>query len=431
MKSGTRLQLGRLAARRRGVDFRVLLAIPSFYGAATWIFWYALYEARVVEWQPASLLSRLLFVSVGLLFVIATAISYRGFKKTLNSYAIKIYDTDLYATYLFHVIGLVGIVVYVRDFSEFFGGLIPMMAILASVGESYQIREAAEQVTSVGFQLTYFGWFGAGLSVVFAALGRGRGLHVALIVVQLTLNLLFIDRTRPIWILFTSVYILLLLGREIDRTKLTALAVTGFVSSFGLFVLLGVWSGKLWNVEQLSDSFENISIYGTGGFAYFDHVMRVEQPDSLLMERTLYPLYKILAALGLTGEPPPQVNEFYLLPVPTNVGTILEPLYRDGGLFLVLIGMGGLVTLCNGATRWMLARSSAMNLYLCSNLAFILLMGFFTPKQSSVPIWLMAAIVGANVLVRRNARRFVRTDNPVRLRQDSALGSPARRAAVR
>src|ERR1043166_3064461 len=57
-----------------------LLLMPSFYGAVAWGAWLALYELRLIAWDPAPPLADMLYVLVLAFYLIATASWYGGYR---------------------------------------------------------------------------------------------------------------------------------------------------------------------------------------------------------------------------------------------------------------------------------------------------------------------------------------------------------------
>jgi len=80
--------------------------------------------------------------------------------------------------------------------------------------------------------------------------------------------------------------------------------------------------------------------------------------------------------------------------MPTNVGTFLEPLYRDGGVPLVFVGIFLHTFGFGWLGTWLLRFPSAVTLAGWSTLCFCNAMAFFTPKFNNSPTWLFLALAG-------------------------------------
>jgi hypothetical protein len=165
----------------------------------------------------------------------------------------------------------------------------------------------------------------------------------------------------------------------------------------GIFLGIAAWVGKVVSEGQFGESplppfAQNIYVYGTSGFAYFNRLLETQDAVTYVPERVLYPAFKVLAGLGLSAPPPSQINEFFYMPFPTNIGTFLEPFYRDGGrLFLILgiilqsfgLDLAGYAFLRSG-------RPTAR--FAWANVCFVAFIGFVTPKLTNFPVWLFTIV---------------------------------------
>ena len=299
-----------------------------------------------------------------------------------------------------HIVGFAGLAMYARDFSAAVGGYGVFFALLA--GASDTIRSSAGNITSPGIQVSYAGWVAVGVATYEIARGRrSRWWHAANIA-QAAGNLLFVDRTRPFSILFTAA-LLWIVGRpglSLRRLVLSGLGMV--VGGLAVYLSIALWVGKVQvggGSGALPPAVESVLTYGTGGFAYFSHMVGAGEAPALTLERSLYPLFKALNAFGLAAAPPPQVNEFYFMPLPTNVGTYLEPFYRDGGWMFVGVAIILHAFLLDQLGLLFFRTGEAFALYAWSTLCFTNAIGFFTPKINNLPVWLFL-IAGCVTLVR-------------------------------
>lgn len=293
-----------------------------------------------------------------------------------------------------HVLGLVGAWMYISEVGYELGGLGAFFDALAS--ESYIIRQS--EVRSIGTQLSYFGWIAIGLTALASSAIRLRVFVGALTVAQFLSNLAFIDRTRPIWILFTAIVITGLLVSSRQSIRFAWKLVLGAVVSLGIFLAIAAWVGKIGEgVEQfghteLSGPIRILYMYSTTGFPYFNALTEIQSDYSYFPERLLYPILKPLSDIGVIEAPPSQILDFLNVPYPTNVGTLLEPFYSDGGPLYVVFG----ILLCSFGVDWLAFRllriARPVAAFAWANLCFASFIGFFVPKMFSVPVWLFLAL---------------------------------------
>jgi hypothetical protein len=378
-----------------------ILLIPSFWGFCTWMVWLALYSARLVAWYPSNPVATIAFIGVAACFL-GSMIIFRRPYRDLAARQLRSHPTrkplamPARATLLaLHGIGLLGVALYVRDMARALGGWQQFFASLLYA--SQLIRLTLEETTSFGVQLSYVGWVAVGLSVCFVRRRQVSSWFLVFSIVQGAANILFMDRTRPIWIGFTTALVALSVSESFSARKLVRNATWGLIGCAVCFAAIAIWIGKTpeegaFGNSPLPLSLQYVYSYGTAGFAYFNEIVARLTPTEVGAQRVLYPLFKLLARLSLTTTPPPQVNDIYWVPFPINVGTFLEPWYRDGGILLATIGVLaqsvgqdflGLLLLRNGRP---LAR------FAWSNLCFASFIAFFTPKFNNLPFWLFVGL---------------------------------------
>jgi hypothetical protein len=296
-----------------------------------------------------------------------------------------------------HALGAAGIIAYATSLASYFGSWSELG--LRMLTASYEVRWAAEEVATAGTQLSYFGWLAIWCTTIRnRSFARNRALTF-LSIIQFGLNLIYVARTAPLWILFGVVTIAAV-------TRYSRLTVSGVVrvavisTAIGLsaFVLLGMWVGKIdlasnaWEDRPaLAMALEPVYFYGTSGFAYLNRMLLDEEPE-WSFARSGYPAAMLAYRMGLAEQPPAQVNEFLHVPMETNVGTFLEPLYRDGGVALVIGGLVLLPFLSGFLAIWLLRRANHFGLIGWSTICFCSFMGFFTPKFNNTPTWLFLGI---------------------------------------
>ena len=384
--------------------------MPSFHGGVAWGGWLLMYHTRLIAWDPTALLADILFIVVLVCYAISTAVWYPRYHAWHERHDAEVIDpiaerqqtdeTHLYLGFL-HAVGLVGWVIYTRAFAAALGGL-PAFG-QALLGASWMIRRQAEVTSTVGLQLSYFGWMAIALTCYEYRRGRVGRLWLAIAGVQFAANFLYIARTAPITILYTSA-VLALAAASFSRTKFLTLKVVG-VGAVGaiLFILIATWVGKVavegqYGATPLPVWSQSLYFYGTGSFAYFSHLVDAQETIAYIPERALYPALKLLAGLGITAPPPSQINEYFSMPFSTNVGTFLEPFYRDGGVLFacaaILVHSFGLDWLGLALLR----SGRRLGLFAWANICFVTFISFFTPKLTGFPTWLFTGLAVAAIL---------------------------------
>jgi oligosaccharide repeat unit polymerase len=132
----------------------------------------------------------------------------------------------------------------------------------------------------------------------------------------------------------------------------------------------------------------NIFIYIIGGFPYFDTVINESTNYTYTLSHTMYPLAKLMLALGLSENDISQISDFRDVPFPTNVGTFILPFIEDGGVLYVLLLTPVVIFLLDALAFSMLKRMSIMSLFIWANLIYVMIMAFFAARYASSAIYL-------------------------------------------
>lgn len=265
----------------------ILLLMPSFYGLLSWGFWFVLYLFRLIAWDRPSALTLLVFSGMVTGFLVATIIFFPQYRLVALAHAemplvgerlareIPQSSTKLIAA--FHLLSTLGFASYLYYLANAFGGLPALARVLLST--SYRVREVNVTMDPPGLELTYFGWAAIGLTMVAGATRRISRLWYALAAVQFAANLLLIDRTRPITILFTALLVVVPLKIDVIGQRLLLKLVTASCAFVLVFVAIAMWGSKLeesgiYGRTPLPTWLQNIYVYGTGGFAYFNYQLQ-------------------------------------------------------------------------------------------------------------------------------------------------------------
>lgn len=390
--------------------------MPSVYGALAWAFWWTMYELRLIRWDPTPSMATFTYFAVLACYVVSAVVFYNSYEawyqrkdgdaSIVNAEHSTGRSPALYLAAL-HAVGFLGFILYARALGAALGGL-PTFG-QAFLVASWVIRLQGETTTSIGTQLSYFGWIAIALTWFEYRRGRITRAWLVIAVLQLFTNLFYIDRTRPVWILFVTA-LLAFVAVPSGRMKYLMLRVATLGLVFGgVFLAIAAWIGKVTVEGQYGASplplwAQNLYYYGTSGFAYFSNLIGAQETIPYVPERAIYPLLKALAALNVVAPPPSQINDFLFAPYPTNVGTFLEPFYHDGGiafaLTIALVHSFGLDLL--GLT--FLRGSRPLSLFAWANICFVTFIGFFVPKITLFPVWLFIGLGVAAILWHEGAR---------------------------
>ncbi len=373
-----------------------VLAVPSAYALVGWSLSAILYLGRAIPWDEPSeatvaLIAGTLLMFAGSLWWSLHESSRQGHRGDPP----PIVEPSLMACWALHALGGAGLALYVRDFAGAMGGIEGFVA--TAIAESYKIRWQAEETVSIGTQISYFGWIAIGFSVMRI---RRTGMSPSLViasVIQFAGNLLFIDRTRPTWIIFAAALVgIFALGMPSRRGILTTLgSLSATVGA--VFVALATWIGKIPDSHAYGSSglpvlLQNVIFYLTSGFAYLNRLLTWPEPISFAPVRTLSPIVNVLASMGLLPRAPSQVNEEFPVPFYTNVGTVLEPFLRDGGFAYLLVGIAVQSFFVDWVARRCLHSANPWARFAWATLCFTSAVSFFTPKITTTPVWLFVGL---------------------------------------
>lgn len=385
-----------------------LLLIPSTFGALVWVFLMCLLALNVIR-VDVSPYAVFVFLYVIACFLLSNTLMSRYF---VGIDLVKIgkemvCDNLDGGMFLFStVLGLGGLYLYIVDFSQSFGGISQFFYVFFT--DPLQIRALAVDTTSMGFQISYFSWLSVFYCVLILATGHAKTwpIRISLVVLgvlEFALNLLFIDRTRP-----TILFVICALGFGVSRFGYIKhplrLYAAIFLGPLVIFFGQAMYTGKYYYDEGL---FSTFLIYILGGFGYFSSLLTNGIPDYSL-ERTFYPIAKVLEAFGMVGHVPPQILDDRSVPFVTNVGTFLEPLISDGGLLLVIVGAPLIIILIDLLSLFALRARSIPGLFVWANMVVTVLFSFFVPKYNAAYMYLFVAIyVGLHFLRSRRSSQIV------------------------
>jgi hypothetical protein len=365
--------------------------IPSFYGLMAWIFAIILFNIGIVNSDSISLKSVFVVLYVLMSFVFSIYFN-KLFSKNIiiKTSCLNYYRSDLYIFIFSTIIGLYGLYIYIRDFSDIIGGISSFLYALSN--SALAIREISIENTSIGFQLSYFSWISIffGVCIICSPNTKltTRIIIGTIILFEFSLNLTFVDRTRPTWLL-VIIILAIAFFRGGDKLKIgTSILITVGVV-LGMFFAFAVLTGK-YDIQY--GLIENFTLYTVGGIGYLDSMVNFPSNDEFTLVRTFYPIAKFLEAVGMLNDVPSQVLEPKLIPFWMNVGTFVEPIYSDGGFVFFLAATPLLIVIVDRSALFFYSKNNFASRLVWANLIFSAMISFFVPKFNSVPIYIFLTL---------------------------------------
>ena len=392
------------------IKLNYLYLCTSFYGVGAWVFSLVFFQFRLTEVYDLSFNAWVIFGYVVLIFFVLLIFEYKLISqaeivlvKPVSSWTVEL---------IFHSVGYLGAILYLTALSTRYGGFASLIELAST--DILEIRVSDPPVESAGIILTYFGWVGMYIStwkiLVLNSSNRlseklSRSLRYFAVVSQFSLNLVFIDRTRPMWHLFTlSMLILafLILKKKRDVTFIFIVIVALFLLFFNLFIYVtgkSYSNGSFWG---------EIYVYLGPPLAYFDALLNTYTSYQYLPVRLTYPVGKVLSIANLTSTPPPQVLDFISTPSETNVGTFIEPYFSDGGYVYVFLVMPFVMFLTSCISVLALKRNQEYGIMIWACLCFSNAISIFVPKSTSTQLWLFALIWVVSLLAsKKNSKQLL------------------------
>lgn len=369
-----------------------LFLIPSVYGFAIWFFLLFLIPFNFIEVDVSGVAWVVFFYLLICFFCSSSFFFYLNRRTNIynigNSIVYNKLDTLVFVAST--VVGVFGLMLYVNDFSKYFGGFFGFFVTFFT--DPLAIRALAAEETSLGFQISYLSWVSIYYIIFLLAKRNNFSIWkklflICLLLTEIFLNLLFVDRTRPVILLVVCFLAFILISFEkIKRPFMLICAV--FLGPLVIFFAQAIFTGKY---DSEAGLFNNFLIYVFGGFGYFSALLGDVSPDYELT-RTFYPFSKIMQAFGWISDVPSQILEFRDIPFTTNVGTFLEPLVSDGGLLYLLLGIPFLIFLIDFFAYASLRSKKVFGPFLWGNMILINVLSFFVPKYNSTSIYLFFLI---------------------------------------
>ncbi len=379
--------------------YRHLFFLPSFYLFVTFSVAYSFYVIDVISWEhpPIELhiwsIITILFSFISILnhhFSFRNEINATAFKHNIQSNSLinwKAYILLILISFL----GILGIIKYVLDYAKFAGAFGILMSVF--IEDTGQLRTMADNVESWGTQVSYFSWIASFIIVYHIANKQLSKWWFFFLFIILVLNALFLDRTRPVWIIFTC-SLSYFMATYYKYSRRTIVFVIASIALFfiSIFIAIGSVLGKgaddeyflNYGLPRWTQSFFS---YLTSSFAYLGRLISYELPASYEPVRILYPIEKILAKSSLVNQPPSQILEFFSVPILTNVGTFLEPFFQDGARVFMALAIIIHTFLFDSLALKLMKNINVFGVICLATLCFINFIAFFVPRINSTATW--------------------------------------------
>lgn len=370
--------------------FSRIVIPPSFYILCSWTVTLIIYIAEPIILNPLSVTSIGVIIYVIFIAIFSSLFFSGHYSKAIKSaIQLPIGTNAVMSFMIFTALGAVGLYYFFTFASTTIGGFGVYIAILLS--NPLEIRGIAVDELGGIVQLTYFSWISIGLGVSIICsprIGLFTKIVIATIVaLEFFANLLFIDRTRPVWLL-VIIAITIAMSKQNPRKALRKFVIGIPIAILIMFVSFSIATGKL----SAGGAQETLSQYLLGGFSYMNFIFTNITEFDYSPIRTFYPISKVLESLGVITQVPSQILEFYDVPFTTNIGTFIEPLYSDGGVIFLIFGIPFVIITIDWIGIAALNAKSYYGIFIYSNLVLSNMLSFFVAKFTSTPIYLFIAI---------------------------------------
>ena len=370
-----------------------IFAIPSFWGLGTWTLALSAFLFGGMGWFPPDGLSLGILLLMPLFFIASLMFYGPVFKSLFDHHYRTLFPSiRLRWEMAFHLVGIVAAVMVVRSINA--SGLIEADYFTTFLENPMAIRRATTIEVPDGNYLGYAGWLGAFISGVQAGRKKkGRWIHFALLAIQVAANMVFVSKIRPISVILLFAFPYLIANyRRYGLSRILTLGTALLALIVGFFLVWSDSTGKVYGLGLgYPPAVETFLLYLSSGPAYFSQIVAVEVPD-MDLSRTLRPFYTLSAILFGTEPPPSPIIPFYSIPFTTNVGTALEPWYRDVGLVGVVAGMFTLSFVVDLVAYWGLLFRRTTGFLITVMMCLCSALAFFAPRLTT------GAVIGALML---------------------------------
>lgn len=382
-----------------------LFLVPSTYGLLGWLIAIFFIAIDPVGMQPLTWNGYFIIAYTLFVYAVMTYMFQPSFAKQMRADRVRVRGMDMPIFAASSVLGLYGLLSYVNAVTGHFGGFANLAFTLGN--SALDIRANAEEFAGVAIQFTYFSWLSIFIGALIAGSRRHfalRALVVGIILFEFFLNLFFVDRTRPVWILFTAA-LGIIAARGIVNVKINRNAAYLLAAPALIFVVFSYAVGKF---NEDFGIFGTMSAYIMSGIGYIDDLAASQMWIDYDPVRTFLPIAKAFEPFGLVRNVPSNVLMDRFIPFPTNVGTIHEPYFSDGGMIYLVIFFPLLVIFTNFVAWVGLKTHRAVGLFVWAHCVFSLMISFFVPKFNTTPFYFVMFVFLAFMMTYKPEQRASR-----------------------
>ena len=379
-----------------------LFLVPSTYGLLGWLIAIFFIAIDPVGMQPLTWTGYFIIAYTLFVYAAMTYMFQPSFAEQMRADKVRVRGMDMLVFAASSVLGLYGLLSYVNAVTGHFGGFANLAFTLGN--SALDIRANAEEFAGASIQLTYFSWLSIFIGALIIDSRRHfgvRALVLAIILFEIFLNLFFVDRTRPVWIIFTTA-LGVIAARGIINAKINRNAAYLFAAPALIFVVFSYIVGKF---NEDFGIFGTMSAYIMSGIGYIDDLAASQLWTDYEPIRTFLPIAKAFETLGFVHRVPSGVLVDRFIPFPTNVGTIHEPYFSDGGMVYLVIFFPVLVIFTNFVALVGLKTHRAIGLFAWAHCIFSLMISFFVPKFNTTPFYFVMLVFLAFMVGYKPERR--------------------------
>ncbi len=376
--------------------------VPSFYGILGLFIPYAIYRFyNPLKWYKPSLEIDILVIIQLMAFALSLLIVVSG--NVLKKKAA--YDKSELSILLLHIIGLMGIVIFIYDVINSQNNLL----LLTWISSPLEVRSVQDEITSLGTQLSYAGWLACFLTI-WKTKSVNNKIFLIFLMLQIIGNLAFIDKTRFIWMMFL-IGIGFMQSNNVHKSKL----IFKYIIIYALvmiifFSIFGMQTGKTYEslyAGVYDGIFGDVYLYLNAGFPYLNYVI-LNGNHAYMPQESILPVYRIFQFIDESLPKLSTILPVQNLPYSTNVGTALQPFASDGG---VIFSLFGILVYSFGFDALAIKFYKHLNPYTAfaiGNLCFANLIYFLAPKINNLSfyIFIFVGLIGVYLTLNRKYRRF-------------------------
>ncbi|RYY90751.1 MAG: oligosaccharide repeat unit polymerase [Chitinophagaceae bacterium] len=315
---------------------------PATHYLLRWLFLLVLFRLNFLDYDPVTPLTWSVIALSVLSFLTGCTVSMLGIRPDHAKNGKTVISSRLRAaiepsrlrigTYALFLVGAAFFIVYMRNLP---GGL----SFSSALGDLSLIRADLREEVIPGFHYFYFMELVAYLCVLHLFLWPKATPQALMLILLLAMISLLYTTAKVnimkviIWSVFTFMYL------NLHRLDLrTLLKITAMLLSVVAFVFTGLVLSEGSDLAAVeSGTIESTVLmlaylYMSAPVGVLDKLLHDPSLVHTFGTYTLQPIMKILQATGLDVVAPSHIGDFYFTPVPANIATYLDLMYKDFGI---------------------------------------------------------------------------------------------------